>query len=72
LTSRFPSTEETDLLAELYQAEKAVLSESPQRVSELLGVGEKAPDPALPSLETAALAMVASTILNFDESYTKR
>ena len=38
---------------------------------ELIAVGESKPDPKLPAAELAAWIMVASQIMNLDESLTK-
>ncbi|MEM7659500.1 MAG: DUF1553 domain-containing protein, partial [Bacteroidota bacterium] len=72
LTSRYPSAEEIQLFKSLYEQEKESLEAAPDRARELLTVGESPADPNLPAVETASLAMLASTMLNFDESYTKR
>ena len=44
----------------------------PESAKKLLAVGESPCDPALNEIELAAWTTVASTILNLDETITKR
>ena len=71
-TGRKPKADELALLKSLYEKEKQRFAENPAQARELLTVGEKKKDKKLDMIETAALAMLASTIQNHDEAYTKR
>ena len=72
LTGRKPRPEEAARLKALFESEANVFRKAPSRALDLLKVGEKPRDAALDPAETAALAVVASTILNFDETVMKR
>jgi hypothetical protein len=72
LTSRPPADRELAKLKALYEAERNDFQRDEAAALRLLAVGEHPRDPALAPAETAALAVVASTILNFDEAVTKR
>ena len=71
-TGRKPKTDELALLESLYEKERARFTKNPTQARELLAVGEKKKDKKLDMIETAALAMLASTIQNHDEAYMKR
>lgn len=71
-TSRKPRSKEIDLLKELYQSQYTRFSKNSKQADELLQVGEYRQEPGLDKIKTAALAMVASTMINHDESYMKR
>ena len=71
-TSRQPSKEEVDIFMRMYEDELGKFQADPQKANELLSVGEKAVDESLNTIQTAALAMVSSMMLNHDESYMKR
>ena len=70
--SRYPKEEETKILKELYDSQKERFEQNPRKASELLSVGHKIIDQALDRNKTAALTIVANTILNHDETYMKR
>ena len=72
LCGRKPNSKELRLLKEQYNAALVKYQEEPQAAEELLRVGEHSFDQKLDKIETAALAMVANTIMNFDEAYMKR
>ena len=72
VTGRQPSSTEIDLLIGQYQTETKRFEEDPESAGELLKVGEYAFDENLDKTRTAALAMVASTMINHDEAYMKR
>jgi hypothetical protein len=71
-TGRKPKTEEITLLQDLYQSQYSRFSKNAAEAGELLRVGEYKQETELDKVKTAALAMVASTMLNHDESYMKR
>ncbi len=70
--SRFPKSEEKRILKELYQEQANRFRKEPREALELLSVGQKEIDMALEKTKTAALTMVANTMLNHDEAYMKR
>jgi Protein of unknown function (DUF1553)/Protein of unknown function (DUF1549)/Concanavalin A-like lectin/glucanases superfamily/Planctomycete cytochrome C len=72
ITSRPPRPEELALLETLYREEHAGFAQDPRRAIKLLSVGEHRRDPAFAAAESAAYAVVASTLLNFDEAVIKR
>ncbi len=72
LTSRKPAAEELSLLERLYQTELAAFQKDRAAATKLLSVGESAPPGKAAAAETAALAVVASTVMNFDEALVKR
>lgn len=72
LTSRKPKARELTILKELYQAELVEYQKYPFAADKLLHVGEKPADPALPKDKLAALTVVASTLINYDEAVYKR
>jgi hypothetical protein len=70
--SRSPKKEETSILKELYETQSKKYEANPKEALELLSVGRKELDDSLDKNKTAALTMVANTILNHDEAYMKR
>jgi len=70
--SRSPKEEEKEILKDLYQQQSERFSKKPKEASELLSVGQKEIDKTLDKSKTAALTMVANTMLNHDEAYMKR
>jgi hypothetical protein len=72
LTSRSPRPQEVALLKDLYAQEQADFAKNPKRAAALLTVGEYPFDKTLNPTELAANAVVASTIMNFDEFVIKR
>lgn len=63
---------ELALLKKQYQESYHKFTLAPQKADELLEVGEYPYDPNLDKIETASLAMLANTMMNFDEAYMKR
>jgi hypothetical protein len=72
LTSREPDQREMELLRSLYEEELAAFSEDPQSAAELLTVGDYRRDETLEEPQLAALTVVASTLVNYDEAVYKR
>ncbi len=72
VTARNPSQTELGLLTEQYQHEIEKFKNDPKGAEELLKVGEFPFDRSLDKTHTAALAMVANTLINHDEAYMKR
>ena len=72
LTSRYPEKEELEILLSLYNEELNDFKEKPQRAEQLLSVGEYGRDEKLPAHKIAANAVIAHTVMNFDEFIMKR
>lgn len=72
LTGRQPTAQELVIVHELHDQQQRYFEAEPQRSAEFLSVGEtKSPDQIKRS-DLAALTMVISTLMNFDESVMKR
>ena len=72
LTSRKPDQDVLHLLARQYQTELESFSTDRESALELLSVGEHKRDESLDVTRLAALTVVTSTIMNFDEAVYKR
>ena len=72
LTSRRPSKRELEILTGAFDEQLAYFKAEPKRATEFLKTGQADSDKAIPPDRIAAAAMVANTILNFDECVTKR
>ena len=72
LCGRYPSKEEVALLKEQYHIGLSKFGDQPKLADELLNVGEFPIEKGIDKINTAALAMVNNTIMNFDETYMKR
>ncbi|MFN0067399.1 MAG: PSD1 and planctomycete cytochrome C domain-containing protein [Limisphaerales bacterium] len=70
-TARLPRSAEAAALAELLEAQRRHYSADRASALKLLAVGESPRDEALEPAELAAWTMVASAILNLDETVTK-
>ena len=70
--SRYPKAEEKAVLIELFHLQSKRFTAYPAEASALLSVGKKQVDQILDPAKTAALTLVANTILNHDETYMKR
>jgi hypothetical protein len=71
-TSRKPKSAELKILRDLYRSQYKKYETNPEKARELLTVGEFRSPNKTDKIKTAALTIVASTMLNHDESYTKR
>ena len=71
LSGRTPSKETTERLTQDYEAYQSDFKNSPDKAAELLKIGDKAYDQKLNSIDLAAMTIVATTILNLDESLTR-
>src|SRR5205085_1189939 len=69
--SRAPKSAEMEELLKLYRAQLASYKQTPDEAARLLHVGDSTVNPALNQDELAAWTMVASVILNLDETITK-
>ncbi len=72
VTGRKPKLEEVEIFGDLYHRQYDRFLASPSQIDSLLAVGEYPFDPALEKARTAALTVVASTMINHDEAYMKR
>ena len=72
LTGRFPRDREIKIFEELYAQQLEFFSRNPAAAESLLAVGAHPSDPALDATVTAALTLVANTLMNYDEFYMKR
>ncbi len=71
VTDRDPSSKETEILTKLYEKEHAHYADHKDAAQKLIAIGESKPDPRADPSDLAAWTMVASTILNMDETVTK-
>ena len=72
LTSRKPTAAELKLLLKLYQDQLADFEKDPKRAEAFLKTGDWPRDAKLPAARVAALGVVASMLMNFDQSVMKR
>jgi hypothetical protein len=72
LTSRRPDAAELASLERLYAEQRAEFVHDRHAALSLLTVGEHRRNAALDPIETATCAIVATTIMNFDEAAFKR
>ncbi|HJQ27460.1 MAG TPA: hypothetical protein VKA60_26480, partial [Blastocatellia bacterium] len=70
-TARWPSAQEASVLSDLLTRQLAVYRRDNKAALALLKVGESPLDPKLDVAETAAWTVVASAILNLDETITR-
>lgn len=72
LTGLFPKPEVITLLKELEAGEYKKFEQQPDLANQLLAVGEYPMDVSLNNSEVAAMTIVCSTIMSFDETLIKR
>ena len=70
-TSRHPSDEEIAILKDLYNTQLTFYQKDARAARKTIRVGEKAVDPKFNPVKTAALTMVANTLLNHNETFVK-
>jgi hypothetical protein len=70
-TARYPSTREVAVLKRIYDKQLAAYRQDMKAVMQLLAVGESPRNEQLQPAELAAWTIVASVILNLDETVTK-
>jgi hypothetical protein len=70
-TSRFPTNDESQILRDVHRQFTQRYRNDATAANALLGVGEFPHDSSLNAAELAAMTMLASTILNLDETITK-
>ncbi|MCP5543767.1 MAG: DUF1553 domain-containing protein [Akkermansiaceae bacterium] len=69
---RPPSTEEVRLLTDLHEEQSRIFTAQPEQAAAFLKVGELAAPADIPAAELAAATVVASALLNLDETITLR
>ncbi|MBK8505672.1 MAG: DUF1553 domain-containing protein [Saprospiraceae bacterium] len=69
---RVPNEKQSSALMKQYHYESLKFRDDPRAADDFLSVGEMPKDNDFNNTETAALAVVCNTILNFDEAYMKR
>ncbi len=72
LTSRRASDDEMVVLLQLYKTQRDYFRENDDRAKAYLGVGDAATDGSQDPSRVAALTVVISTVMNFDQSVMKR
>ena len=72
LVGRHPRAKELELMVKMYQEELTGFKSQPQRARQLLRTGEHPADKSLNANELAACTMVATTLVNFEETVVKR
>jgi hypothetical protein len=70
-TSRVPEITEIEILEDLFHSELMSFQEEPERAEALINVGDYPADDSIKAPELAARTLIASTILNLDETLTK-
>jgi hypothetical protein len=72
MVSRYPRPQEVSILKQMYQEELSDIQKRPNRVKELLSIGESPIDKTLNQNELAANTVLAMTLINFDGTVVKR
>ncbi len=72
LTSREPRSDESIVLADLFRKQREHYAAQPDQAKQLMAVGKRPAPTDLEEAATAAMTVVASTIMNMDASLTKR
>ena len=72
VTGRRATTEENEVLRDLYDAELYRFRATPSAADSLLAVGEFPVPNGVDRPRTAALASVGNVLFSFDEAYVKR
>lgn len=70
--SRYPKEQEKAIFKEIFEEQQERFKKAPKEAIQLLAVGKKPVSTDLDKTKTAALTMVANTMLNHDEAYMKR
>ncbi len=71
-TSRYPKQEELEILMDLYNNQYDFFRKNIDKAYQIISVGEKPRNKDIYSVKTAAMTMVANTLLNLNETYTRR
>jgi hypothetical protein len=71
-TARHPKEEELNILVDLFNSQYQFFRQNRDKAYQVISVGQKPRDTNIYSVKTAAMTMVANTLLNHNETYTKR
>ena len=71
-TARHPKEEELNILVDLFNSQYQFFRQNRDKAYQVISVGQKPRDTDIYSVKTAAMTMVANTLLNHNETYTKR
>ena len=71
-TSRFPRPGEAERLSAYLESQRSYFAQHPENARALLALGRRQSDPSLSPVELAARTMVASLLLNLDETITRQ
>jgi hypothetical protein len=71
-TGRFPKDEEINVLVELFENQYEYFLQNRNKAYQILSVGEKPRDQNIFSVKAAAMTMVANTLINHNETFTRR
>ncbi len=72
MVGRHPRPKELELMTQLYSEELVDFQKQPQRARQMLTTGEHLVDKTLNANELAACTVVATTLINFEETVVKR
>jgi hypothetical protein len=72
VSGRKPSQQESAVLKQLFDEQRALFAADPAAAGKLLKVGEAKSDSTLDSAEHAASTVLASALLNHDEALMRR
>jgi hypothetical protein len=71
VTCRVPTNRELSVLAQAWAQQRSHYERQPQAIDTLLAIGEAPRDKSLDPLELASWTMLASGVLNLDETLTR-
>lgn len=71
-TARHPKEEELNILVDLFNSQYQFFRQNRDKAYQVISVGQKPRDTNIYIVKTAAMTMVANTLLNHNETYTKR
>jgi mono/diheme cytochrome c family protein len=71
VTSRAPTETETAILSRIWEQQRLHYEQHPHKIDALLSIGESPTDEKLDRLELASWTMLASAVLNLDETVTR-
>jgi hypothetical protein len=71
VTCRLPTDREVAILTRTWENQRLHYQQQPQAIDALLSIGESPSDKSLDTLELASWTMLASGVLNLDETITR-
>lgn len=72
LTSRQPDPREISILQQLLEEQTGEFTDAPEKTAAFFKTGDKAPEQKGDDARLAAVTVLVSALMNFDESFTKR